>query len=134
MAVRGSEELCACGRQMPRIEAIEGRKDDIFYVPERGYVGRLDAPFKGLKHIIESQIIQESLEAIKILIVPASDYTSDIGEQLIKNMHKVVGHEVTITIEIVDKIARGANGKFQAQVSKVKHLYPDQMYLYPGQS
>lgn len=133
MAVRGPAEPCACGRQMPRIAAIEGRKDDIFYIPARGYVGRLDAPFKGLKHIIESQIIQESLDHINILIVPTNDYAPDIGKQLVKNMHKVVGSEVTITIELVDQIARGANGKFQAQWSKVKHLYPDQMYLYPGQ-
>jgi len=129
-AVRGSAARCLCGREMPRIEKIEGRFDDIFYIPERGYVGRLDAPLKGLKNIIESQVIQEDLENIRVLIVPDLGYNPETGQQLIHALRYVVGDKINISIETVDNIPRLPNGKFIAQISKVKHLYPDEMDMY----
>lgn len=129
-AVRGPAENCLCGREMPRIDHIEGRFDDIFYIPERGYIGRLDAPLKGLGHIVESQVIQEDFENIRVLIVPDSGYDPDAAKQLIHALRYVVGKKVKISVELVNHIPRLPNGKFIAQVSKVKHLYPDQINLY----
>jgi phenylacetate-CoA ligase len=129
-AVKGSIEPCKCGRQMPRIERIEGRFDDIFYIPERGYVGRLDAPLKGMQNIIESQVIQEDFDNIQILIVPDPDYDPEMNKTLVENMRYVVGKKVNIDVKIVSQIPRSSGGKFIAQLSKVKHLYPDQVDLY----
>src|SRR5690606_15500097 len=50
---------CACGREMPVVEMVVGRRDDILYVPERGFVGRLDPVFKGTMPLLEAQIVQE---------------------------------------------------------------------------
>jgi phenylacetate-CoA ligase len=132
-AVRGATERCLCGRDMPRIERIEGRFDDIFYIPERGYVGRLDAPLKGLHNIVESQVIQEDFGNIRVLIVPDSGYNPATAEHLVHALRYVVGKEVNIDVELVDHIPRLPNGKFIAQISKVKHLYPDQVNLYNNQ-
>jgi phenylacetate-CoA ligase len=129
-AVKGAAEPCPCGREMPRIERIEGRFDDIFYVPERGYIGRLDAPLKGLRNIVESQVIQEDFDNIRVLIVPGLGYNPDTGDKLIHALRYIVGAKVNISVELVDHIPRLPNGKFIAQVSKVKHLYPDQVNLY----
>ncbi len=115
---------CRCGRKMPCIEKIDGRMDDILYIPARGYVGRLDPSFKALSNIIESQVIQESFNDIRILIVPDAGYKEDIGRMLIENLRYKLGAYVRINIEIVDRIPRGSNGKFISVISHVKHLYP----------
>lgn len=124
-AVLASEgAICSCGREMPIVQMVVGRKDDILYVPERGYVGRLDPVFKGAMPIIEAQIIQEELERIVIKLVPATGWDEAQELNLINNMRAKLGNRVSIKIEIVPEIPRGANGKFKAVVSRVKDEYP----------
>ena len=72
VAIAEADVPCACGRAMPRIRKVVGRLDDILFVPQRGYVGRLDPVFKGLENIIETQIIQETLDTIRVLLVPGA--------------------------------------------------------------
>ena len=127
MATRGPSTLCRCGREMPRIAMLEGRIDDILYIPERGYVGRLDPVFKGLKNIIEAQIIQEDLGLIRVLLVPDVKYDDSIKDHLIQNMRNKLGQEVKIIVDLVKYIPRGPNGKFISVVSKAKNLYPDKV-------
>ncbi len=127
VAVKGSRSPCRCGRLMPRIEGIEGRTDDILFLPERGYVGRLDPVFKGLQNIIETQIIQEDLNNIRILLVPDSGYNQEMEAHLLSNLRAKLGQSVNIIVETMPHITRGPRGKFTSVISKVKHLYPDKM-------
>jgi phenylacetate-CoA ligase len=128
LAVPSNKATCACARQMPMIERIEGRiADDVIFVPERGYVGRMSPVFKGLSNIIETQIVQESLDNIKVIIVPDNGFKAEIAEHLIQNMRARLGQKVSITWETVDFIPRRPNGKFANVVSHVKHLYPDKI-------
>lgn len=125
IAIAGKSEYCKCGRKMERIQTVIGRIDDILFIPERGYIGRLDPSFKGLSNIIEAQIIQESFSHIKVLLVPDDFYNNEIGDNLCRNLRTKLGNQVGIEISLVRKIDRGANGKFRSVISKVKHLYPD---------
>ena len=106
---------------------IEGRTDDILFVPGRGYMARLGSVFKGLHNIIEAQIIQEDLNKIRVLLVPDSRYDQQIEVHLLNNLRAKLGQSVNITVEIVAQIPRGPRGKFASVISKVKHLYPDTM-------
>jgi phenylacetate-coenzyme A ligase PaaK-like adenylate-forming protein len=117
----GPDERCSCGRRMPRIDRLSGRADDILVVPGRGYVGRLDPAFKGLTHIIETQIVQESSNAIRVLLVPAPGYDSTTATQLVQNLRAKLGEVVDIRIDLVERIPRGPNGKFRSVISKIKH-------------
>ncbi len=127
IAVPGPKERCACGRDMPRINRIEGRTNDIIYVPGRGYIGVLAPVFWGLEGIVEGQIVQEELKRIRVLIVPGPGCSQDTETGLVRNLHDKLGHGVAIEVERVNRIARGANGKFRPVVSRVRHLYPDNM-------
>ncbi len=124
MAIVSSDQNCPCGRSMTVIEKILGRMDDILYVPERGFIGRLDPVFKALYGILEAQIIQSELDSIVIKLVPLPEYHDNIGEKLMLNLRKKVGDNVRISIDKVDFIPRGANGKFQSVRSLCKNLYP----------
>lgn len=127
MAVMGEPGPAKCGRNMQRIQSVSGRKDDILYIPERGYIGRLDPVFKGLSNIIEAQIIQESLEQITILLVPAPGYESKHGQKLVDNLRSKVGQAVAIDLRVVEQIPRGANGKFRTVISRCRDQYPTQV-------
>jgi phenylacetate-CoA ligase len=123
-ATPSTETSCPCGRRMPMLEAVTGRVDDIIYVPDRGYVGRLDPVFKGLSNIIEAQIIQESLSLLQVKLVPASGYDPSIEHALIANLRKKVGDAISIRIEKTQEIPRGPNGKFRSVMTVCRDQYP----------
>lgn len=127
MAIVGPDEPCPCGRNMPRIASIEGRKDDILYIPEKGYVGRLDPVFKGLYGIVEAQIIQESLQKLTILLVPGQDYEPSIETKLIQQLREKVGEQVQIEYKIVEQVPRGPNGKFRSVITRCRDQYPTKL-------
>src|SRR5204863_3503874 len=42
-----SAKKCPCGRNLPAIETIEGRTDDLLYTVDGRRIGRMDPVFKG---------------------------------------------------------------------------------------
>jgi phenylacetate-CoA ligase len=121
VAVLDTKTTCSCGRAMPRVELVLGRCDDVLIIPGRGSVGRMDPVFKGLTNIIESQIIQESFERIRVLVVPAEGYSFAVEQKLRANITRKVGSDIRVDIIKVGAIPRGANGKFRSVVSEVRH-------------
>lgn len=124
LAIAGPNDICRCGRRMPRVGEIIGRTDDVLYIPDRGFVGRFDPVFKGLSSIYEAQIIHESLDRLRVKLVPALSYDDSMEEALLKNLRKKVGDAIGIAIEKVDAIPRGPGGKFRSVVSTCRDQYP----------
>ena len=80
-----------------------------------------------LGNIIEAQIIQESRDRIRLLLVPDKDFDSAKEQKLFSNLRIKLSKEVLIDIELVSSIPRDPNGKLRLVISKVKDLYPDRM-------
>lgn len=108
-----TNEKCECGSEFPIIKGVIGREDDILYTEEKGYVGRLDTAYKGLKGIFRSKIIQKDINNIDVLIIPTEDYSLDIENSLKENLIKRLGN-IKINIKLVEDIPLGSNGKFKA--------------------
>ncbi len=119
-AVAGPAGQCECGRRMPRIQRVVGRTDDLIFVPERGYVGRLDPVFKELHGIVEAQIVQESADRLKVLLVPDARFDKRLQALLVHNLRAKVGEKISIEVKTVERIPRGPNGKFRAVVSRIE--------------
>jgi phenylacetate-CoA ligase len=117
-ALATSGNACACGRTLPRLEAIEGRADDVVVTPEGRRVGRLDPVFKADLRIREAQIIQESSDGVRVLVVPAPGFGEDDVRRVRQGLLLRLGDSVAVTIETVAEIPRGPSGKFRAVVSR----------------
>jgi phenylacetate-CoA ligase len=111
-------EKCPCGRTLPILLSVEGRSDDVIVTPDGRRIGRLDPVFKGDIPMREGQIIQESLELIRVLVVPAREFTARHEQELIVAVRERVGN-IEVRVERVREIPRSANGKFRAVISKV---------------
>jgi phenylacetate-CoA ligase len=114
-----SGETCPCGRGMPVIKKVLGRQDDYVFTRERGFLGRLDPVFKGVEHIIESQIVQENLDLIRVLYVAAPAITPKDLERLRANMRRRTGDSISIEFQEVGSIPRTARGKLRAVTSNL---------------
>lgn len=109
---------CPCGRLLPLLASVEGRSDDVLYTRDGRRVGRLDPIFKARLPLQEAQIVQEALDRVRVLYVPDAGFTKDSAADLVRLVRDRMG-SVEVALEAVERIPRGANGKFRAVVCQL---------------
>jgi len=119
-SIDNAKKPCSCGRNFPVIKNIEGRLDDMIITPDGRRIGRMDPAFKSGYEIKEAQIIQESLNLIKIIVVPTENFDNEEKLKIEKSIKQYVGNQMEVLVEIVEEIPRTKAGKFKAVVSHVK--------------
>jgi phenylacetate-CoA ligase len=114
------EQQCTCGRGLPLMKPIKGRKVNFINSPSgkkyfyHNFFSKvLNAPIK------EFQIIQDRLDSINLLIVAKSSFNNSDLEKIINHLKKLLGEEMTIDVSFVEKIKRSRLGKYQMVVSKI---------------
>ncbi|NUO62032.1 MAG: phenylacetate--CoA ligase family protein [Gemmatimonadaceae bacterium] len=110
-----SNVSCTCGRTLPILAGVEGRSDDVLFTRDGRIVGRLDPVFKSRIPIREAQIVQETLDRVRVRYVPDSGFTSAHGDSVAARIRERMG-AIAVVLEPVDMIPRTANGKFRAVV------------------
>jgi phenylacetate-CoA ligase len=119
-ALKRNERPCSCGRSLPELCQIEGRKDDVIVTRDGRKIGRLDPIFKADFHIREAQIEQKTIDRFVIHVVPGNGYSDQEGRIIADRLKQRVG-DVDVRIELMPVIPKNANGKFQAVISRVNH-------------
>jgi phenylacetate-CoA ligase len=110
---------CPCGRPGDVFLDIDGRMDDYVVTPSGKLVGRLDHVFKEQWDLHEAQIIQQTPDAITVLIVPRSTYSETSQRKLLEEIHTRLGDDIRVDVRITDRIPREENGKFRAVKSTI---------------
>jgi phenylacetate-CoA ligase len=116
-------EQCSCGRTLPLVRAIEGRVDDLLYTADGRRIGRLDPVFKAGLPVREAQIVQDTLDHVRVRFVAASKYTSEDGRLLIERLQARLGN-IQVELEQVDRVPRMSNGKFRAVICNLPQAQP----------
>lgn len=116
------DEQCGCGRSLPLLTSVEGRVDDVLYTADGRAVGRLDPVFKSHLPIREAQIIQESLQRVRVRYVPTAEYTPEAGRSIVERLQARMG-AIEVVLEQVEELPRTSNGKFRAVIC---NLTPEQ--------
>ena len=106
------------GPALPILASIDGRKDDVIRTPDGREVGRLDPVLKGDLPIGACQFIQTAPDHIRIRVVPLLGYDEQTSAQIQSELAKRVG-AMAMTVEEVEEIPLGANGKFRTVVSEL---------------
>lgn len=111
-------DACSCSRTLPVLAGIEGRSDDVLYAPDGRRIGRLDPVFKAHLPIREAQIIQETLDRVRVRYVPADGFGAADARSIVERLQQRMG-DVEVILEATDAIPRGPNGKFRAVVCQL---------------
>jgi phenylacetate-CoA ligase len=114
-----------CGRKyQPIFKSVEGRIEDYIVTP-RGLVGPaiITHPFKDLKTIKDTQVVQKSIDLIILRVVPwekkdTVTYKAEV-KQISRDLQKNLGGDVQIEVEEVQEIERTNLGKFKWIISEV---------------
>jgi len=113
-----SSSTCDCGRSLPLLEKVVGRKSDFFVTKTSKLIHGeyFTHLFYGLSGVKQFQIIQDSLDQITINIVKVSDV--DLST-VILNIKQKMDDDITIVIHYMDKIMPSASGKYLFTKSNV---------------
>ncbi|MFO1257173.1 MAG: AMP-binding protein [Gammaproteobacteria bacterium] len=111
---------CLCGRKLPILSHLEGRRSDLIFAQNGSLVHRAEivAIITKEREIEQFQVIQESLYSMKISI-KAELLTISSQKRIIESLKLLLGQEVKVLIEKVDELERDASGKFRFVTSKI---------------
>ena len=105
--------------QMPKIEGIEGRTEDIITTADGRKMVRFHGLFTDIPKLVLAQLVQNSLEHYTINLVVEDGFSKEIEREIEKRLCSQVG-EVSISFKYLKDIPRNRNGKFRAVISMVK--------------
>jgi len=116
------EATCKCGRNYPRIHAVETKYENMIVTPKGRYISPslLTFCFKTAKNIAMSQIIQSKDGNIQIRIVAENQFSEQDRKHIISRMREILGEAVEITVRLVSQIERRESGKFQWIISEIE--------------
>jgi phenylacetate-CoA ligase len=109
---------CSCGRRLPMFGLVQGRLDDVLYLRDGRQIGRLDPVFKSELRIREAQVIQETLDRLRVRFVAAENFNEASSEEILRAIRGSLG-PVQVVLERMDAIPREANGKFRAVICQL---------------
>ena len=112
-------EPCPCGRELPVLQEVFGRLEDVVEGPDGRRMVRFHGIFVDLPHAREGQIIQETLHRIRVKVVPSPGWNEADAVEVRRRIQARLGLEVEVIVQTVDVIPRTAAGKFQAVISKI---------------
>jgi len=116
-----SDRRSRCGRGLPLLEKIQGRLDDCIVLKDKRRVASQPfyysiEPVPGIKRW---RLIQEALDHLLVIIEPLDSFKQDSKESITRNLRQVVGPDVKIEFQLVEKIKISPQVKFRQIVSKI---------------
>jgi phenylacetate-coenzyme A ligase PaaK-like adenylate-forming protein len=119
--VERSDKKCVCGRAFPVVESIEGRLADTIRTSSGREFGAaiLTHLLYGANNILESQIIQEQIDAVRIEYVPAEGFSKKNLQVFQSLIAKHLPNELSVSFRKVDAVRRTSSGKVKPIVSRL---------------
>ena len=91
--------------------SIEGRSADYLVSPDGTRLVSMNQVPRDINGIIQMQFVQESLNTVRILVVPAKSFTDADKEQIIQNAYSKLPRTMKVNVELVDTLDRTTQGK-----------------------
>ena len=120
IVIRG-DKPCSCGRGLPLIADIDGRRmDEIIATDGR----RLSGGFfphlmKEFPEVQKYQIVQKTSDSLLVKIIAINGFSSDRLEFCLAEIVKVVGSSMQVEFKFVDEIPLTKSGKYRVTISEI---------------
>jgi phenylacetate-CoA ligase len=123
-----SDEQCPCGRNLPLMSAVEGRRDSVLILPD----GRLLSPMsfriavsKFFDDITHYRLVQKKVDLLELYVEKKNDVNDEeaFEANLVAHVSNVLDLEkarVKIIVHFVDSVPLSQTGKLAAIVSELK--------------
>jgi len=117
-----SDGRCPCGSNLPLMKMLTGRVNDSIILPD----GKKISPFfltceiEKLSGITEYQVLQESIDSIKINIVKCEKFSEQALFGFKRNIKRLLGENFKVETEFLDNFPKdNRSNKFRTVISRV---------------
>lgn len=113
--VHGSTGRCACGRTMPLVHSVAGRKDECIYTPDGRRLPSVNfyTMFRAYDEVLRFQIAQYGQREIVVRIAPRANGRLDgpVLEHIRQALRARLGAAVAIDLVVTHRFLTNADGK-----------------------
>ena len=116
-----SSEVCPCGRTLPLLERIEGRKSDFIVAPDGRLMHGLSLIYvlRKITGVEQFRITQKAVDEFQLELVTGSDFTRTSEAIIRSEFEQRLRAPLKVRIQYSDTMLSGKNGKFRYVVSEV---------------
>jgi len=120
---------CSCGRQLPRLRGVVGRRTDFLVLPDGRCLHALAViyPLRDTPRLREFRMVQERMDRVVVQLVVEPDFSADDEADLRARVGIVLGGRVTIVVERLATLPTLPSGKFRYVISHVAEQRLDAM-------
>ena len=120
LATAGAQ-ACACGRGLPLLASVDGRKLDALRTRDGRFVPGeyIVYAFLYATGIKRYQVVQKQLDTFEIRIVRDRDFEPSAIDLVRRELLKVVGDSVALNFEFVDESPLTQTGKLRVTISEL---------------
>ena len=116
-------ERCPCGRGLPLLIRVHGKRRTMFRLP-----GNRLKHSSGLVHAIslvgghhQHQVVQKNVEHVIVRIVPTKAWSADHSQQLHRAVQEFFEAPIQVDLEIKERLEPPSRGKLQSKICEVPH-------------
>jgi phenylacetate-CoA ligase len=116
-----STKSCPCGRTLPLLERIEGRKSDFIVAPDGRVMHGLSLIYvlRGIEGIEQFRITQKQLDEFDLEMVTGPSFQNESEHVIRDEFEKRLRAPVTVRIQYSRVLAPHKNGKFRYVISEL---------------
>jgi len=121
IAILAENQTCRCGRTLPLIKGIAGRKDDIITTPEGTMIPSVNfySLFREIPAVERFQVIQWSKDNVEIRI-RTRHLTAEDKDHILSEMNSRLGQSIKLKLTTNSEFERNPEGKRRPVMSYVK--------------
>jgi len=113
-------DRCPCGRELPLMEIVQGRRVDMFKTRDgRSVWGGFASPLFGMEGVKQFQVVQKSLDTVVARIVKAGELDQARLDAITQTIKTALGDDVEVRFEFPDAIPVLDSGKCRYAISQV---------------
>jgi phenylacetate-CoA ligase len=107
----GKAELEELALGVRTFRGVLGREQEILVTPRAIRLTGFDQLPHSVEHVLRLQVVQETPNSARILVVPATGFSAVDAAQLLENARSRVPEDIHLTVEIATWLRRTPRGK-----------------------
>jgi phenylacetate-CoA ligase len=113
-------ERCPCGRELPLMDLVQGRRIDMFKAKDgRAVWGGFASPMFGMPGVKRFQLVQKSLDLVVARIVKEGELDQAQLDTIERTVKIALGDDVEVRFEFPDDIPALDSGKYRYAISEI---------------
>ncbi len=116
---------CRCGRSLPVLKRVEGRRTDFLITPGGRVMHALGVIYilREVQTIKEFQVVQEALDRVRVDVVPEPAFSDREREGIEHRIRTLLGEGVEVLVHVTTGIPHAPSGKFRFVISHIADAY-----------